>query len=126
MDLIRCKRAGAFANTHGNCFRSYEKPVRFQPRDNRSIWVELDLASFGQAILAVFAAFEREILGERVRAGLAHAWQNGKQLGRPLTAGLHAGRIRKIHRSGLSKAEISRLLNIGRTWVRGILTSEMG
>ncbi len=42
------------------------------------------------ALLAVFAAFEREILGERVRAGLAHARQNGKRLGRPLTAGLHA------------------------------------
>jgi DNA invertase Pin-like site-specific DNA recombinase len=44
------------------------------------------------ALLAVFAAFEREILGERVRAGLAHARQNGKRLGRPLTAGLHATR----------------------------------
>src|ERR1035438_3150729 len=29
------------------------------------------------ALLAVFAAFEREVLGERVRAGLAHARQNG-------------------------------------------------
>ena len=33
------------------------------------------------ALLAVFAAFEREILGERVRAGLAHARQNGKRSG---------------------------------------------
>jgi DNA invertase Pin-like site-specific DNA recombinase len=56
------------------------------------------------ALLAVFAAFEREILGERVRADLAHARQNGKRLGRPLTAGLHAGQIRKLHRSGLSKS----------------------
>src|SRR5438128_4125859 len=63
------------------------------------------------ALLAVFAAFEREILGERVRAGLAHARQNGKRLGRPLTAGLHAGQVRKLHRSGLSKSEISRRLN---------------
>jgi hypothetical protein len=39
------------------------------------------------ALLAVFADFEREILGERVRAGFAHARQNGKRLGRPLTAG---------------------------------------
>ena len=30
------------------------------------------------ALLAVFAEFEREILRERVRAGLAHARQNGK------------------------------------------------
>src|SRR6201997_4560036 len=76
------------------------------------------------ALLAVFAAFEREILGERVRAGLAHARQNGKRLGRPLTAGLHAGQIRKLHRAGLNKSEISRRLKIGRTSVRRILTSE--
>ena len=38
-------------------------------------------------LLAVFAEFEREILRERVRAGLAHARQNGKRLGRPITAG---------------------------------------
>jgi len=73
------------------------------------------------ALLAVFAAFEREILGERVRAGLAHARQNGKRLGRPLTAGLHVDRVRKLRRSGLSKSEISRRLNIGRTSVRRIL-----
>jgi hypothetical protein len=34
-------------------------------------------------LLAVFAEFEREILRERTRAGLAHARQNGKRLGRP-------------------------------------------
>jgi putative DNA-invertase from lambdoid prophage Rac len=38
------------------------------------------------ALLAVFAEFEREILRERTRAGLAHARQNGKRLGRPATA----------------------------------------
>ena len=36
-------------------------------------------------LLAVFAEFERDILRERVRAGLAHARQNGKKLGRPIT-----------------------------------------
>jgi putative DNA-invertase from lambdoid prophage Rac len=78
------------------------------------------------ALLAVFAAFEREILGERVRAGLAHARQNGKRLGRPLTAGLRADQVRKLHRSGLSKSEISRRLNIGRTSVRRILYERTG
>ena len=33
------------------------------------------------ALLAVFAEFEREILRERVRAGLAHARQNGNATG---------------------------------------------
>ena len=47
------------------------------------------------ALLAVFAEFEREILRERVRAGLAHARQNGKRLGRPLTAALHADQSAK-------------------------------
>ena len=39
---------------------------------------------------AIFAEFEREILRERTRAGLAHARQNGQRLSRPATAALHA------------------------------------
>ena len=72
-------------------------------------------------LLAVFAEFEREILRERVRAGLDHARQNGKKLGRPITAGLHADQIRKLYRAGISKSEIARRLRIGRTSVRRIL-----
>jgi len=73
------------------------------------------------ALLAVFAAFEREILQERVRAGLAHARQNGKRLGRPASAAIHTAEIRKLHRGGVSKSEIARQLNIGRTSIRRIL-----
>ena len=72
-------------------------------------------------LLAVFAEFEREILRERVRAGLADARRNGQRLGRPMTAGLHADKVRKLHRAGVSKAEIARRLQIGRTSVRRIL-----
>ena len=74
-------------------------------------------------LLAVFAEFEREILRERVRAGLAHARLNGKRLGRPATAVLHADRVRKLRRSGLSKSAIARRLNSGRTSVRRILAT---
>jgi putative DNA-invertase from lambdoid prophage Rac len=73
------------------------------------------------ALLAVFAEFEREILRERVRAGLAHARQKGQTLGRPATAARHALEIRNLHRAGVSKAEIARRLEIGRTSVRRIL-----
>jgi putative DNA-invertase from lambdoid prophage Rac len=77
-------------------------------------------------LLAIFAEFEREILRERTRAGLAHARENGKRLGRPMTAGLQAFAIRKLHRAGASKSEIARRLNVGRTSVRRILaTSKM-
>jgi DNA invertase Pin-like site-specific DNA recombinase len=59
-----------------------------------SLTEALDLTTpLGRAmagLLAVFAEFEREILRERVRAGLAHARQNGQTLGRPVTAGLQA------------------------------------
>ena len=78
-------------------------------------------------LLAVFAEFEREILRERVRAGLAHARQNGQRLGRPIaTAGLHADKIRKLYRAGTSKSEIARRLRIGRTSVRRILKERWG
>jgi len=72
-------------------------------------------------LLAVFTEFEREILRERVRAGLAQARRNGQRLGRPLTAGLHADQIRKLYRAGFSKAAIARRLDVGRTSVRRIV-----
>jgi putative DNA-invertase from lambdoid prophage Rac len=72
-------------------------------------------------LLAVFAEFEREILQERVRAGLAHARENGKRLGRPPTASLNAKQVRQLFRAGISKAAIARQLQIGRTSVRRIL-----
>ena len=75
-------------------------------------------------LLAVFAEFEREILRERVRAGLAHARQLGKRLGRPPSASHHAAQVRKLHRHGLSKSEVARRLNIGRTSVRRILSQK--
>ena len=72
-------------------------------------------------LLAVFAEFEREILRERVCAGLAQARQNGQRLGRPVTAALHAEQVHELHRAGTSKSEIARRLKIGRTSVRRIL-----
>jgi putative DNA-invertase from lambdoid prophage Rac len=75
-------------------------------------------------LLAIFAEFEREIPRERTQAGLAHARQNGKRLGRPPTAAKHAAEARKLHRAGVSKSEIARLLKIGRTSVRRILAPD--
>jgi putative DNA-invertase from lambdoid prophage Rac len=72
-------------------------------------------------LLAVFAEFEREVLRERTKAGMAHARQNGKRLGRPATAAVHAAEIRKLNRAGVSKSEIARRVQIGRTSVRRIL-----
>jgi len=85
----------------------------------------LDLTtSTGRAMagmLSVFAAFEHDILRDRVRAGLDHARQSGTRLGRPATAAIKAMEVRKLFRQGVSKSEISRRLDIGRTSVRRIL-----
>jgi putative DNA-invertase from lambdoid prophage Rac len=74
-------------------------------------------------MLAVFAQFEREIMRERVRAGLDHARQQGKRLGRPPSVVHQAAHVRKLFRQGISKSEIARRLNIGRTSVRRFLSA---
>lgn len=91
-----------------------------------SLTEALDLTtSTGRAMagmLSVFAAFEHDILRERVRAGLNHARQNGTRLGRPATAAIKTVEVHKLFHSGISKSEISRRLAIGRTSVRRILS----
>ncbi len=69
-------------------------------------------------LLAVFAEFEREILRERVKAGIAHARSQGRIFGRPKTASLKADQVRKLKRKGLNHSEIARQLQIGRASVR--------
>ena len=56
-----------------------------------------------------------------IRAGIAEARLKGKHFGRPLTAAKKAGQIRKLYRAGVTKAEVARRLEIGRTSVRRIL-----
>ena len=72
-------------------------------------------------LLSVFAEFERDIMRERVRAGLAHAHMQGERLGRPPLAAGKAGAARDLFRIGISKSKIARRLEIGRTTVRRLL-----
>ena len=74
--------------------------------------------------LAIFAQFQRELLRERVRAGLAHAKAKGKTLGRPATARAKSDKIHQLFAEGLNKAQIARRLHIGRASVfRGLRES---
>jgi len=68
-------------------------------------------------MLAVFAEFERDILRERVRAGIAHSRAKGTAHGRPPTASLMAAEIKKLKKKGLNNSEIARKLKIGRSSV---------
>jgi putative DNA-invertase from lambdoid prophage Rac len=72
-------------------------------------------------MLAVFAEFERDILRERVKAGIAQARENGKRHGRPQTAAKQSKEVKQLFKKGLSKSEIARRLKIGRASVIRIL-----
>lgn len=92
-----------------------------------SLTEALDLTtSAGKAMagmLAVFAEFERDILRERVKAGIAHSRGKGKPHGRPATASLKSAEVKRLKRQGLNNSEISRRLGISRTSVIRALQS---
>ena len=75
-------------------------------------------------LLSVFAEFERELLSERIKAGIAQARKKGKPHGRPKSAALKETKVKKLFEQGLSKSEIARKLEIGRTSVIRILANE--
>jgi DNA invertase Pin-like site-specific DNA recombinase len=72
-------------------------------------------------MLAVFAEFERDILRDRVKAGIAQARKEGRPHGRPLSAALQAPKVRDLFKKGLSKREIAKRLKISRDSVRRVL-----
>ncbi len=90
-----------------------------------SLTEAIDLnTAFGRAmagVLSVFADFEREMLSERVKAGIAQARKRGTKHGRPRSAARHAGKVKSLFSRGISKAELARRLGIGRTSVIRIL-----
>ena len=94
-----------------------------------SITEALDLTTAtGRAmagLLAVFAEFERDLLRERVKAGIAHAKKLGKSHGRPQTATRHKSQATALFQQGMSKSKIAKELNISRTSIRRLLTTEL-
>jgi putative DNA-invertase from lambdoid prophage Rac len=72
-------------------------------------------------MLAVFAEFEREILRERVQAGIAQARTRGQRHGRPPTVAHHADTVRQLSATGPSKSAIARRLGSSRASVRRFL-----
>ena len=89
------------------------------------VYLAIDMgASSGRALagmLAVFAEFERDILRDRVKAGIAQARKEGRPHGRPPTAALHVRKIKTLFRKGISKREIAKRLGISRSSVRRLL-----
>jgi putative DNA-invertase from lambdoid prophage Rac len=74
-------------------------------------------------MLAVFAEFERDILRDRVKAGIAEARKEGRRHGRPPTVQHHAPEISALFARGVSKRQIAARLKISRASVRRMLPS---
>jgi DNA invertase Pin-like site-specific DNA recombinase len=61
----------------------------------------------------VFAEFERSMIQERVRCGLARARAKGTTLGRPRVSAKIEQRIRELAATGIGKRKIARTLGVG-------------
>lgn len=72
-------------------------------------------------MLAVFAEFERDILRDRVKAGIDQARKDGKPHGRPMTAGKLVPEMKQLRKDGVSKRAIAKQLGVSRTSVIRLL-----
>ena len=72
-------------------------------------------------MLAVFAEFERDILRDRLKAGIDQARKEGNPHGRPQTAGKLVPEMKKLRKDGLSKRAIAHQLGVSRSSVIRLL-----
>jgi len=71
----------------------------------------------------VFAEFERSMIQERIKAGLARARAQGKRLRKPPHGVKMELKIRKLHTKGMGMVKISWTLGIGTSAVQRILAT---
>ncbi len=72
-------------------------------------------------MLGVFAEFERAMIQERVKAGLARARAQGKTLGRPKVAEDVERSVRRLRDAGIGKRKIAKQLGVGVSTVMRVL-----
>ncbi len=73
-------------------------------------------------IISAVAQLERDIIAERVKAGLRRARENGKKLGRP-RATVDTEKIHRLRSKGLSLRAIAKETGVSRTTVSDVLSS---
>lgn len=76
-------------------------------------------------MLSTFAEFERDIIRERVKAGIASAREKGKPHGRPPTASNKLDKILELKSEGLNNTQIARELKISRPSVISLLKGQV-
>jgi DNA invertase Pin-like site-specific DNA recombinase len=115
-DIVLVWRFDRFARSTRHLINALEE-FKNLGIDFVSFQENIDTSSpLGSAIFTIISAvaqLERDIIAERVKAGLRRAKENGKKLGRPRVA-VDATRVALLRNQGRSWAEISKQLGIGK------------
>ncbi len=69
-------------------------------------------------IIGAVAEFERDIMSERVKAGLRNARRKGKRLGRPSVSPVIIEKAKALRKQGLSYRKIGKRLGVSESLVR--------
>ncbi len=72
-------------------------------------------------MMGVFAEFERSMISERVKAGLARTKAKGTRLGRPKTSPQTERQIRKLRSKGMGMLKIGKELGVGTSVVQRVV-----
>jgi DNA invertase Pin-like site-specific DNA recombinase len=73
-------------------------------------------------MMGVFAEFERSMISERVKSGLARAKSNGKTLGRPKVSDEVEEQILALRNQGLGILKIGKELGVGTSTVQRVIS----
>ena len=73
-------------------------------------------------MMGVFAEFERSMISERVKSGLARAKSNGKILGRPKVSSKREAEILKLRSKGMGILKIGKELGVGTSTVQRVIS----
>jgi len=72
-------------------------------------------------MMSVFSEFERSMISERVKAGLARTKANGTRLGRPKTSPKTEAQILKLRSKGMGMIRIGKELGVGTSVVQRVV-----
>ena len=71
-------------------------------------------------VMGAVAEFERDLIRERTRAGMASAKRRGKRIGRP-RAHVSVGKAHSLLAQGMSQAAVARELGVSRATLQRVL-----
>ncbi len=126
-DVVLVWRFDKFARNTQNLFLALED-FKNLGIDFVSYQENIDTSSpLGSAIFTIISAvaqLERDIIAERVKAGLRRAKENGKKLGRP-RVNIDADEIYRLRLKGLSLRQIATELGLSKSTVARCLETTL-